>query len=91
MNKTEMADYVAEIENIPVAKARRIIDAVADGIRASCAMGGAFRWSGLGTFRPKIVKGRAYADPRGPNASGRATTTVDRLSLKFRPSSKAMD
>lgn len=86
MNKTEMASRLAALEGIPEYKARRFLDAVAGQIKDTCAAGGTFTWSGLGTFGAKVVKGRARADPRGPGHTGRESTTVDRRAVTFRPS-----
>jgi nucleoid DNA-binding protein len=86
-----MAQQLAAREGIPLAKAKRFLNQITVQIVATCQAGGTFTWSGLGTFRAKQIKGRAYGDPRGPSATGRETVAVDRVSLAFKAASKVME
>lgn len=85
MNKSDLIDFIAELEDVASkASAKRILDAVLDKLVAEIATGEAVALSGLGTFH---VVAREAREGRNPQ-TGAAIQIPAKNVPKFRAGTK---
>ena len=64
MNKSELADAVAEAANLSKADGARAVDAVIDSVTSALKRGDSVSLVGFGTFQVKARAARAGRNPR---------------------------
>ena len=84
MNKSELADAVANTANLSKADGARAVDAVIDSITATLCRGDTVSLVGFGTFQVKQRNARQGRNPR----TGEEVTIEARRVVTFRPSGK---